>query len=92
MRGIHRAAWALTAPLVSVACTYVSPLTFAFVFRFFRFVNFRLLYLFCLSCYTLGRHERRGLFVTLLLFIVDPLGYRGVLLLCHSYRPAHAFV
>ena len=41
----------------------------------------------------LGRHERRGLFATLLLlFVVDRFVYHVVLLLCHSYRPAHAFV
>ena len=54
----------------------------------FRFLLFIIFY--CCTCsisrfyYTLGRYERRGLSVTLLLFIVDPSGYRDVLLLCHN--------
>ena len=86
---------------MSVACTYVSGfhiLVCVLLFPFFSVV--RLLYLLCLSrvCYTLGRHERRGLFVTLLLFVVDPSGYRAVSILCHNtyktvnYHPAHEFL
>ena len=79
----------LSHPWVSVACTYVSAFDiFGLCFAFSFFSVVRLLYLSCLSrvCYTLGRHERRGLSFTLLLFVVDPSGYRAVLILCHASK------
>ena len=82
---------------MSVACTYVSPFDVLVYVLLFASIYFRLWSVPILSVVfaALGRHERRGLFVTLLLFIVDRS--EAIALCCsfvirRNYHPALGFV
>ena len=46
----------------------------------------------CCCCTYDLQHSPSWLLLLLLLLIVDLLAYHAVLLLCHIYHPAHAFV